>query len=36
MKKFIAGICVGVLLVGFTIWMASGFPIITDVEFGKF
>ena len=36
MKKFVAGICVGILLVGFTIWMASGFPIITNVEIGKF
>lgn len=36
MKKFIAGVCVGVLLVGFTIWMASGFPVITDVKFFKF
>ena len=36
MKKFIAGVCAGVLLVGFAIWMASGFPVITDVEIGKF
>lgn len=36
MKKFIAGMCTGVLLVGFTMWMASGFPVITNIKFFKF